>query len=338
MKNFAGPSHVFQQWEVSIMRVAALTALLGMALVQGCGQGGEQVRHEHSRTFQVAEGTLIRVELRSHDVHLKVGNGDTVTIRTELVSRAGSARAATRWVEANTPTVDHGAAGIHVRLPAGSGRIAVAGFSRTVARVTLTVPLQSALDITTSSGDVSVTGSHLLAAPLRVRTTSGDLSVQGGVRELIFRTSSGDARIEGSALDRLEVKTSSGDVRLRSGSRQVLADTGAGDLRLRGLTGAASVRSGSGDIRLAWAAWPGEERIAVQTTSGNVELTLPAGPVHGSAQTRSGRLQSAFPGEPDPRGRRMVFSAPEPGVELEITTASGTIRLQTSPHVPAASE
>jgi len=306
--------------------------ILGWAAVvlaaAGCHTDRHPERYQNAWSLPVAEGTLVRVDLRSHDVHVRVAAGESVEIRSELEIRAGSPRAAWAWIASNTPIIEESPVGVTIRLPDGDRRTRSSGFFRPRARMELELPPGCTADITTSSGDITVQGQETLHNPLRIRTTSGDLLVRGGVGELIFRSSSGDARIDGPTLAALEAQTSSGNIRVLGGAARVLADTRSGDLRLAGLTGAASLSTSSGEVRARWISFPMNERIKARTASGNVELSLPEGPWRGHAVTRSGALQSSFQGNPGPRRKRtLVLSSTEPGAELEVTTTSGNIRL-----------
>lgn len=294
----------------------------------GCYTERHPERYRDIQSLPVAEGTLVRVDLRSHDVHVRVAGGDTLEISSELEARAASPRAARAWIDANTPIIEASSVGVTVRLPDGGRRAGSRGLVRPRARIDLALPPGCTADISTSSGDVTVQGNETLLNPLRIRTASGNLLVRGGAGELIFRSTSGNARIEGPPLVALEAKTSSGDIRALGGAARVLIDTRSGDLRLANLTGAASLSTSSGEIRARWISLPSGERISARTASGNVELSLPEGRWRGQATTRSGALYSGIGGDPGPRRRRsLVFSAPEPGAELEVTTTSGNIRL-----------
>lgn len=309
-------------------RLGAISAIVITCLAGACAPGHHTADHREAHSFPAAEASLVRVDVHGHDVHLTAAPGDTVAITTEQETRAGSPQAAQRLLESSTPLVELGPAGVYVRMPAHSDRIRRTGFSRTTGQVTITAPPDSTFDITTSSGDVTVTGEEDLTTPLRIRTASGNLSLKTGVRELIFRSAAGDARIDGRPLGVFEGKTSSGNIRLDSGAERVLVDTASGSVRLLALTGPVSVRTASGNARMTWTALPGGTRVAVRTVSGNVDMTLPIGPVQGIASTRSGRVQSDLPGDHDSRRRTVTFSSDGPATELEVSSASGNIRLR----------
>lgn len=312
-------------------KASASVAGIAVLFAISCGSELGTDRLEESHSWAQKEAASVRLELTSHDVRVVVTPGDVVTLTTELVAPAGSPRSAQRWLEANTPLVEKGPAGIQVRTPPRSRRgFRVSGLTRRVARVTINAPAECSLDISTVSGDVTVEGIPSLARPMRVRTVSGDLQVRGGVQELIFRSASGDVRVDGGRLDLLEAKTASGDIRLQSGAHRVMVDSASGNVRLNGLTGTVSARTASGHVALNWDSFPGGQRVTVRSSSGNVDVLLPSGPLQGVATTRSGRLRSNIPGETDARRRTATFSGPGEAAHMDISSVSGDIRLRLS--------
>jgi DUF4097 and DUF4098 domain-containing protein YvlB len=286
--------------------------------------------HE-TRTFPAAPGKLIRLDVRSLDVHVTVVEGSTVSATVDLHVRSSSRNAGKRWLERNTPVFEDSESVLDVHLPGGShGGLVIFGFLHTEGRLELEIPSACHLDVKTSSGDVTIAGGVALSGPVRVDTSSGDVKVTGGVRELIADTASGDVRVSGPPLAALEADTSSGDVTLEAGAERALVDTASGDARLEKLSGDLSVDTSSGTVSAGWESLPAGAKIRVRTASGDVRLRVPEGTAFaGEVSTRSGRIRSDLPASAERRGRTMSFSASGPSVGLEVRTSSGGVSLLT---------
>ncbi|MCJ7442327.1 MAG: DUF4097 domain-containing protein [Thermoanaerobaculaceae bacterium] len=312
-------------------RLTPILALGAVLVLAACARpSGPQAVHQ-SHTFPAAAGKLIRLDVRSLDVHVKVAEGSVISVTVDLQARSSSRSATKRWIERNTPVFDDSESVLEVRLPAATHRgLVIFGFMHTEGRLDLVVPPSCRLDVKTSSGDVSIGGEGVLSGPVRVGTSSGDVIVSGGVRELIADTSSGDVRVTGVALTLLEADTSSGDVTLQSGSEKVIVDTTSGDARLEKLTGDLSADTSSGDVSGSWERLAAGGKIRVHTSSGDVRLGLPEGtPLGGEVNTTGGHIRSDFPASREKRGRMMSFEAPGDSVGLEVRTSSGDVSLRT---------
>jgi hypothetical protein len=312
-------------------RSTPILALCVAVVLVSCARSSTPQAVHESRTFPAAPGKLIRLEVRSLDVHVKVAEASAISVTVDLQARSSSRSATKRWLERNTPVFEDSNSVLEVRLPSGSSHgVVIFGFLHTEGRLDLVVPPSCRVDVRTSSGDVTIAGDAVLSGPVRVDTSSGDVTVSGGVRELIVDTSSGDVRVTGPPLAALEADTSSGDVRLEGGAERVLVDTSSGDARLEKLTGDLSADTSSGGVSAGWERLAAGAKIRVRTSSGDVRLRVPEGtPIGGEVETHSGHIHSDFQGSSDKRGRTMSFVAPGTSVGVEIRTASGDVSLRT---------
>lgn len=311
-------------------RLTFILALGGLLVLAACTRPSTPNAVHESKTFPAAAGKLVRLDVRSLDVHVKVAEASTISVTVDLRARSSSRAATRRWIERNTPVFDDSESVLEVRRPGGARRgLVIVGFIHTEGRLDLVIPPSCRLEVRTSSGDVSIEGEGSLSRPVRIDTASGDVTVSGGVRELIADTASGDVHVTGPALAVLEANTASGDVTLEGGSERVIVDTASGDARLEKLTGDLSADTSSGGVSASWERLAAGGKIRVSTSSGDVRLRMPEGtPLGGDVNTTSGRIHSDFSASREKRGRMMSFAAPGASVELEVRTSSGDVNLR----------
>jgi hypothetical protein len=318
-------------------RLAVLTAAL-LLLPTACHRpAATRTDHHETRSFTAGPGKIVRLDLRSLDAEVRVGDGAAIEVEVTMRARSSSTSAARRWVERNMPTFDDSPSRLEVAVPSRSS-VSLFGFLSTEGTVRVTLPAECALEIHTGSGDVALSGDAQTSTPVRVETSSGDVTVSGGAREMIVETSSGDIRIGGTALAVLDARTTSGDIRLDSGAAKVVADTSSGDVILRNLTGPLSASTSSGDVQARWRHLPAAADIRVETSSGDATLRMPAGAVlEGEVRTSSGDIRSDFGGEKDRHGRRLTLAGAKSGgvgrseapaaVMLSVRTTAGDVAL-----------
>lgn len=309
------------------MRRALAASIL--LITAGCHGGGTPITFTETRSFPAATGKVVRVVLGSLDLEVRVAETDSIGVDVALEARSSAPGAATRWVETHRPAYSDGPSRLEIEVPERSRGTFLVGFFRSNGEVRMTVPPACRLEVETTSGDVMLDGPLPLDGAVRVTTASGDLEVRGGAREIVVKTASGDVNIDADALDRLEAETASGEVVLRSGARQAIVDTASGDVDLLDLTADLSVHTASGDVSASWSVPPSGSRIDVNTTSGSVELRLPAdSAVAGRARTTTGRLESDWTGSWGKQNRSLRLPAAPAATVLELRTTSGDIVLR----------
>ncbi|MFD9939595.1 DUF4097 family beta strand repeat-containing protein [Nonomuraea sp. NPDC059023] len=95
----------------------------------------------------------------------------------------------------------------------------------------------------------------------------------------------------------LDLETGSGDIALKGVTGPIVASVGSGDLVGTGLLGkTVSVKTGSGDTKLTYAAAPDEVNLV--TGSGNSVIELPAGPYAIQAVADSGDANVSVKNDP----------------------------------------
>jgi len=314
------------------MRRSILVAALIVPLAgSGCVRHAAPLSVRETKTFPAAAGKLVRFDVRSLDVDVKVAPGDVITAEVDVDARSSSRSAASRWMESHTPVFDDSATTLEIRQPSRRAGVVIFGYLNAKARVKLVLPPECRLEIRTSSGDITISGDASVTGPVRVNSSSGDVTVTGGLKELIVKTSSGDVVIRHQALTAIEADTSSGDVTLESGSERAIVDTSSGDVRLEQLAGGLSVDTSSGEVAASWARLVPGAKLRVRTSSGDVRLRLPeAAPLRGQISTRSGSIRSDFSGTSERHEHELSFSAAGEAADIDVQTSSGDVNLHKS--------
>ncbi|MBZ5587722.1 MAG: DUF4097 domain-containing protein [Acidobacteriia bacterium] len=309
-----------------------VAALIAPLAASACIRTQVPLSIHETKTFAVAAGKLVRLDVRSLDVEVQVAPGNAITAQVEIDARSSSRGAANRWVESHTPVFEDSPSALEIRQPSRRTGIVIFGYLNAKARVKLVMPPECRLEVRTSSGDVSVSGDSVVAGPVRVRTSSGDVTVTGGLRELIVKTSSGDVRVRHQALTALEADTTSGDVTLESGCQRAIVGTSSGDVRLEQLQGGLSADTSSGEVAASWATLAPGANVRVRTTSGDVRLRVPeTAQLRGRISTSSGSIHSDFSGTSERRERELSFAATGDAVEIEVHTSSGDVSVHKHP-------
>lgn len=182
------------------------------------------------------------------------------------------------------------------------------------------VPREVQLELSTVSGDVSVTGTR---GPLEIRGVSGDIELEDIQGPMRIKTVSGDIRVERFA-GAVETNSVSGEVRFeRSRLRAPDIVTVSGEVDIEG---SVSGGDGSGDGR-------------VKTVSGEVELALVDPAISIEFRTLSGDVDvDAVGARVDKESRRqwhVTFG--EGGPRLWVKTVSGGLSVRRSGEaVPSA--
>jgi DUF4097 and DUF4098 domain-containing protein YvlB len=317
--------------EVTMRRPILVAALVVLLVTAGCRQPSTPLAIHETHTFPVAPGKLVKLDLRSLDVHVKVAEASAITVTVDLQARASSKAAAQRWIQRNAAVFEDSPSTLEVYQPRGTRGIWVIGFMHTEGKLELTVPPSCRLEIRTASGDVTIAGEVPLSSAVRVKTASGDVHVTGGARELIVNTASGDVRVSGPPLALVEADSASGDITVESGAEKAIFDTASGDVRVKKLTGDLMANTASGDVSVVWERLAAGAKVHVRTTSGDIGLRIPESALlRGEVSTTSGRISSDFAGSSDRREHRLSFAGSGEGVEIEVRTTSGDAALHKS--------
>jgi hypothetical protein len=274
-------------------------------------------------SFPVVEGKRIVIDVGNLNLRMRSADIDEIRVLPELrISGVGEQRAE-RWVEENTPVVEDRTE--ELRITAATGRTPALGRLTARARLGVLAPSTVIPDLTTSGGPISLRGDFPLARPLRLRTSSSDMVFEGAAAALDIRTAGGNAEVTVfRPLERLFARTSSGNISLRGGAQLAEVDTASGSVSLGNLSGPVVVETSTGRITLSWDHLDAGDLVRVRSTSGRVELVLPAGvEPGGTLTTTTGTIRCDLPGEWNERGDTLRLSGDGP--ELAVETASSEI-------------
>ena len=173
----------------------------------------------------------------------------------------------------------------------------------------------SAVSLEVAQGDVEITAapehdvdalvlerSFLIGVARRTGVEDGTASLRWACRAwTACRT---DLRVRVPERIAVEARTGLGDVRMRGPVGAVEIETGGGDVRAHALEGGrARVDSRRGDVTLAFSKPPSE--VAVDASSGSVEVLVPAGSYRIDATTRAGEVRLVRIRH-DPRAERSI--------------------------------
>ena len=179
--------------------------------------------------------------------------------------------------------------------------------------------LMKEIELNSRSGDIEC--SCAMARKMTVRSTSGDVTLEPVTEKtaenLRVSTVSGEAEVHGSALD-AEITSMSGDVTIDGVFETLEARSTSGDVKFTGSVLELSVSSISGDTDVT-VENNTLKRITAKSTSGDVEISLPAGlaSVHAECSTVSGDCLS-----------RVSDAGAAAAVQIRAKSVSGDVTVQ----------
>lgn len=289
---------------------------------------GPEFTDRTTRSFKVTGPTTLALANVSGRIAVSAAPGSE--IRLEVVKRAHAA------TEADAkPRLD----ATRVEIEERSGRIDVrTDFTRgqrgASVDYTVVAPPDTALEIRSVSGDVSVEG---IKGEVRAETVSGDVKATGLAREASLKSVSGDISVASSTVDgdlgansvsgdvviqgfkarRLDAATVSGNVRISSGAcDQAQVHSVSGNVGLSGALakgGRYELRSHSGDIGFTVDGKTGFE-VEASSFSGNIKTELPL-------DVRSKKENEGY--GPPSRSLRAIYL--DGSAQVQVSTFSGTI-------------
>ena len=174
------------------------------------------------------------------------------------------------------------------------------------------------IELNSRSGDINC--SCAFARNMTVRSTSGDVSLHPETEKtamnLLVSTVSGEADVDGSAMT-AEVSSMSGDVTVDGVFETLHVKSTSGDAKFTGSVAELRASSVSGDAEMTIEN-TSLKQIDARSTSGDVEIALPAGltGVHAECSTVSGEVLS-----------RVSDAGIDAPVQIRAKSVSGDVRV-----------
>ena len=311
-----------------LLKTIAASLVFGISIVVAPGPViAAQKDVATTESFPSAESKHLEVDAADLDVRIRTADVDVIEADLLLHIGGTGEEKAQRWIENHTPEFTDSADRLQITVvPAKSGFLWFGSLSAR-ARLSLLTPDEIVPDITTTSGGIQIRGDFPNARPLHLRTSTGNVEMDGAAASIDFRSAAGDAQIKVvRPLDTLTARTSSGDVRLVGGARTARVDTASGRISLQNLSGDAEISTSTAKIILSWDRLDPSAIVRVRSSSGSVQLIVPAGvSPQGTITTTTGSVRSELPGEVVEGGMTLRLSGDGPTFDIE--TASGEIQL-----------
>jgi DUF4097 and DUF4098 domain-containing protein YvlB len=283
-----------------------------------------------TESFPSIDSKELVVDVTDIDVRLRTADVETIDADVLLRISATGEEKALRWIEVHTPSFYDAEKRLQIIVePAKTGFLWF-GSLTAKARLSLKAPDEVIPDITTTSGAIQIRGDFPNARPLHLRTSTGNAEMEGATASIDFHSAAGDLQVRVvRPLESLAARTSSGDIHLSGGARQVTVDTASGHIALHNLSGSAEVSTSTGKITLRWDRLESDTAVRVRSSSGRVQLIVPAGVrPQGTITTTTGSVRSEFPGEVVEGGMTLRLSGDGPTFDVE--TASAEVQLSIS--------
>jgi hypothetical protein len=187
---------------------AFLAASALMALVALATPAQAQIERRLERTFTVAAGHTVDVEISGGSISTSTGTGNQVQVTLKQVIHADSER------DADDLLKDY-----DIHATQSGDRIEVVGRRRSDVRersdrhvsisAILVVPMNVLLDVRTSGGSIDIRGAR--TASVKAHTSGGSVSADGGTGAMDLGTSGGSIDVR-EALGTLRANTSGGSI------------------------------------------------------------------------------------------------------------------------------
>lgn len=279
----------------------------------GVGAHGEHAEASETieKRFEVAGPPLLRVSNVSGETDITVGETSEVLVRARKRIRGWSEDRAKRLLENVEIRMEQDGSEIRVEprlFEQERGWLDLFRGGRVAVDLDIRVPREVAVEASTVSGDLSITGTR---GQHEVRSVSGDVTLDDVQGPVLLRTVSGDVSATAYA-GRLEANSTSGDIEIR---------------RSRVRTPDVVTVSGNVDIRsVALPADGGEGRV--KTVSGDIEIAIATDDAEVDYQTVSGDTLVEVPALVEKQGRRdrrIVIG--KGGPRLRVKSVSGDLRI-----------
>jgi DUF4097 and DUF4098 domain-containing protein YvlB len=287
------------------MKRLFIVAALIAALFPLTAAAGENTGERISKSFTVAKGGDLEMNISGGDIHLVPWDKDEVTVVADNIT-AGDKEYLTMSQSGTTISIEY-------RPKWGSSGDIV---------FTVNIPSQFNAMVHTSGGDLSVDGK--MTGKLNGSTSGGDIRTGAIDGPANLKTSGGDitlGKINGEA----DVKTSGGNIHIESVAKRMKAATSGGDMSVGDVGGEAQLSTSGGDISVGKVSG----RVTLKTSGGNIALASANGTTE--AKTAGGNIVlTKITGSIDAKtagGNIDAELLPVGGTKSDLSTAAGDVHL-----------
>ncbi len=271
-----------------------------------------------TKTFDIGEGGTLVVEIEgiSADITVSPWEKGEIEMRIDGLSEEALADLET--------SVDGNA--VRVALFTGDGW----GRSR-AARFLFNVPIEINLDLGTSGGDITVTGT--IKGTVDVGTSGGDIGIGDVEGDVDGATSGGDVEV-GKVSGKVDLKTSGGDVRAREVVGDAKLATSGGDIDVGGVKGVLVVSTSGGDITVGsvektlTASTAGGD-IMIQNVGGDARVSTAGGDIVVGTVSGSATVKTAG-GDIELRGASGAVEVKTAGGDIQCANVTGSLQAATA--------
>lgn len=223
--------------------------------------------------LSLSEVDNLQMVYTSRNLDIYPTEGDKIIIKEYLISDKQEALSS---VEASTEETT----GSHtVKITGGNAvTIVMFGFLSARERIEVYIPEEGlkSLELQTKSGNITAKDNFSLA-----------------VKQLDISAGSGNIKWHDTEAEEMHVQAGSGNITAERISGNVTAQAGSGNVILEQFSGNGSMTAGSGNVRVKALSVTGD--ISLKTGSGNIRLALPQNlSFEFQAQTGSGNINTAF--------------------------------------------
>jgi DUF4097 and DUF4098 domain-containing protein YvlB len=271
--------------------------------LQANGRARQTVEERITKTFNVAPGGMLSVDIESGSIDVRPSDSPGVYVEVYRRIEASSGEAARGLFERHPVKLTQSGNTVYVETDGPKSR------NRKHVEVKVTVPRNFNVDLKTSGGSVGVEG---LEGTVRSKSSGGNLrfsSIDGSVRgetsggsisvndidgEVVVKTSGGNIEVNDVSND-VVAHTSGGSITARRVEGKIDAKTSGGSLNFEEVAGGIDGRSSGGSVTARFSR-PIEADCRLETSGGSVTLYLPESSQFDlDAETNSGQIVTDFP-------------------------------------------
>lgn len=186
----------------------------------------------------------------------------------------------------------------------------------------VSVPAQTACDLNTSGGSISLTG---VKGKQTVKTSGGSLDLSNIDGNMKANTSGGSIKIKDYA-GTLEANTSGGSINVKQARGEITLHTSGGSINLDNIQGSITASTSGGGINANLQTL--EKQLKLSTSGGSISATIPSG-LGLDLDLKGNRVNtqlSNFNGKAEKD--RIVGSMNGGGIPVKLSTSGGSVNLE----------